>query len=448
MNANEIWTQACSYLRKKLRPDIYSRWIEVIQAREIRDNNLLLGVGNDFYHSWLENHYLPILKESVAAAGGEGLEIKFVVDPSVGDEIGQADRERQRKRKRAPVETGARTNNLNSDYIFDSFVVGPSNGFAHASCIAVAQSPGRAYNPLFIYGGSGLGKTHLMQAIGHFVLSQQPSCSVCYLSCESLMNEYVAALQNKKILQFREKYRSTDVLLVDDIHFLTGKDALQEEFFHTFNNLFDSRKQIVITSDRPVNEISGLTQRLVSRFAWGLVTELTPPDFETRLAILQFKQNKLNIALQKEILEFIAINVRANIRLLEGAMKRLASYASFMKTPLTVSLAESLLRDIINSQKRDPVTIDNIQKKVADYFDVRMSDMISKRRSQAVAFPRQVAMYLCRSLTPFSLPEIGSAFGKTHATVLHSYRLIHDKIGRDQQFRLTVEKLSSSLSSE
>jgi chromosomal replication initiator protein len=333
---------------------------------------------------------------------------------------------------------------LNPKFTFNDFVVGPSNNFGHAAALAVAQSPARAYNPLFMYGGSGLGKTHLMQAIGHHVL-RNSNAKIVYLSSETFTNEYIDALQNKALVQFRKKYRGVDLLLIDDIHFLAGKERMQEEFFHTFNVLFDAHKQIVMTSDRPASEIHGLEQRLVSRFEWGLVTEMQPPDLETRIAILRNKQAQGGLNLPDEILLFIAKSVRSNIRRLEGALIRATSYASLIGRPVTIADLENLLRDTIDTEKQESLTFEHIMKTVADHYDIRLVDMTSKRRPSAITGPRQIAMYLCRSLTSASLPEIGGAFGKTHATILHACRLVETKMKDDADLRQSVSHLTRQL---
>jgi chromosomal replication initiator protein len=327
----------------------------------------------------------------------------------------------------------------------DSFVVGPSNNFAHAAACAVADAPARAYNPLFIYGGTGLGKTHLMQAIGHVALAKGKVRNVRYLSSENMLNEYIDALQNRKLTQFRKRYRSTDILLIDDIHFLAGKDRIQEEFFHTFNALFDSHKQIIMTSDRPASEISGLEHRLVSRFEWGLVTELEKPDFETRMAILRYKQQEMKIDLPNHVITFIAENVRANVRRLEGALIRAVSYSSLTNQELTVDSLKRLLRDTIEQEKTSELSFADIQKVVAEHYDVRFADMTSKRRPRSIAVPRQVAMYLCRRMTNSSLPDIATAFDKTHATILHASRSIENRMDVDNDLKLQVREISRKL---
>jgi len=448
-NVETLWHKACQCLQEQLNADLYARWIAVITPQRLEPDKLILSVSNDFYQTWLEENYLPLIRESVNRVHGRDINVQFEVAPVIPVAAASlpvdppAARKPVHAKKTYAHATGYEMT-LNPKYAFGSFVVGPSNSFAHASSMAVAQAPGKAYNPLFMYGGVGLGKTHLMQAIGHHVFTQSKA-HVHYLSCEALMNEYIDSLQNRHVKQFRDKYRSTDLLLIDDIHFLTKTSALQEEFFHTFNVLYDSHKQIVMASDRPASEISGLEKRLVTRFEWGLVTELLPPDFETRMAILHSKQKSLNITLDEDIITFIASHICSNIRSLEGALLRLASYASIYQKTISMALAESLLQSIIEQEKQEPVSINAIQRNVADYFDIRMADMTSKHRSQSVALPRQIAMYLCRSLTTASLPEIGASFGKTHATVLHACRRINQKIIEDQQVKQMITKLSKQI---
>jgi len=447
------WQKICQALKEQLNADVYARWIAVINPRKLEADTLVLSVSNDFYQSWLEENYLPLIKDAASRICGCAVKVILEVHPealsttppveattkkSAVDRPGSA-------RALRPVErAGPGAGPLNPKYLFASFVVGPSNEFAHATALAVAQAPGKAYNPLFIYGGTGLGKTHLMQAIGHYVHGHSKA-HVNYISCEALMNEYIDSLQNRRVKHFRDKYRNTDLLLIDDIHFLARTAALQEEFFHTFNVLYDAHKQIVMTSDRPVNEIPHLEQRLVSRFGWGLVTELIPPDFETRMAILRFKQQSLKIQLPEDVIVFVATHIQSNIRVLEGALIRLTSYASLYRKPVTAQLAEHLLQSTLDQEKKEPVTLMVIQRSVAEYFDIRLADMTSAHRSQSVALPRQVAMYLCRTLTTSSFPEIGMAFGKTHATVLHACRRVGQRIEKDTQLKQAVVKLAKQI---
>ncbi len=442
MNADTVWGKACRHLRETLSKDVFDRWIAVIEARSVDDDKLVLAVQNNFYQSWLEENYLPLIQDAVSAVNGRCLAITFAVDRTAAAEPAPVEaRPAQVEKPHAAPPRPA----LNPKNTFDTFVVGPSNSFPHAASLAVAQSPGRAYNPLFLYGGVGLGKTHLMQAIGHYV-GTQAKASIAYVSCETFTNEYIDALQKKALVQFRKKYRNIDVLLIDDIQFLGGKERMQEEFFHTFNALFDGHKQIVLTCDRPASEIPGLEHRLVSRFEWGLVTELETPDVETRIAILRKKQEQLNLDLPVEVINYLAENIRSNIRRLEGALIRAVSYSSLTGRPLTIEVLEYLLRDTLDQEKHDTLTIEEIQKIVADYFDIRMGDMTSSRRPQSIAFPRQVAMYFSRELTDHSLPTIGTAFGRNHATVLHACRQVAGRLKNDATFRQSMLVLQQRLS--
>ena len=447
MNRNEaltVWSKTCKHLEQLLHPDIYSRWIAVIQPVTMKDDTLLLAVDNDFYQTWLEDNYLPMIRAAVQTVSGRDLKIGFSVSPRTDEKEAAAETQKKSARVAPPAREGRAEPTLNRRFTFDSFIVGPSNSFAHAACLAVAQAPARAYNPLFIYGGVGLGKTHLMQAIGNHVLTNTKT-NVCYVSSETFTNEYIDGLQTRKLLQFRKKYRNASLLLIDDINFLGNKERLQEEFFHTFNALFDGHKQIVMTSDRPASEIEGLEQRLVSRFEWGLVTELQAPDFETRAAILRNKMATSEFRLPDEVIFFIAKHVKSNIRRLEGALIRATSYASLTGRPLTIDLLEELLKDTLEQEQHAAITFDAVQRAVAEFYDIRLADMSSKRRPQAIAMPRQVAMYLCRQMTPASLPEIANAFGKTHATVLHACRTVQHRISQDEDLRQHIAEISKRL---
>ncbi len=450
-NAPAVWRAACAHLKKKLHHDVYSRWIAVIEPQSLVDGKLTLAVDNNFYQTWLEDNYLPLIQKAVAAVAGDTIPvIEFSIGKTPGatpvDVAAEAEERPQPagKSHTTPPRKMMADPLLNPKFTFNDFIVGPSNNFGHAAALAVAQSPARAYNPLFMYGGVGLGKTHLMQAIGHHVL-RNSNAKIVYLSSETFTNEYIDALTTKSLVQFRKKYRGVDLLLIDDIHFLAGKERMQEEFFHTFNVLFDAHKQIVMTSDRPASEIHGLEQRLVSRFEWGLVTEMQPPDLETRIAILRNKQAQGGLNLSDEVLLFIAKSIRSNIRRLEGALIRATSYASLIGRPVTVTDLESLLRDTIDTEKQEALTFEHIMKTVADHYDIRLVDMTSKRRPAAITGPRQVAMYLCRTLTSASLPEIGGAFGKTHATILHAYNLVESKMLADADLRQSVSHLTRQL---
>ena len=459
MDAKKIWEHSRDLLRETLSKDVFERWISVIHAIGIEGDSLLLGVANDFYSTWLEENYLPLIEQAVRSCSDESLKIRMIVARlAAGDRPAAAAAASAPAPAPAPAPEPARhapprhtakpagrETGLNPRYTFESLVVGPSNNFAHAASLAVSQSPARAYNPLFMYGGVGLGKTHLMHAIGNYA-GLKPGARIAYMSSEEFTNQYIDALTNHSLVQFRKKYRSVDVLLIDDMQFLGGKERIQEEFFHTFNALFDSHKQIVMTCDRPAGEIPGLEQRLVSRFEWGLVTELEVPDIETRIAILRSKTRDMNLQVPDEVLNFLAKNIRSNVRRLEGALIRAASYASLTNQVMNIESLERLLRDALDQEAQTTLTMEMIQRSVAEYFDIRFSDILSKKRPANIAFPRQVAMFLCRDLTPHSLPSIGEAFGKNHATVLHAVRSIEDRISKDSTVRQHVTMIKHRLS--
>lgn len=440
---DNLWEEACRHLAETLPQDIFEKWIAVIQCRAVEGDKLTLVVGNDFYQSWLEEHYIPLIQKALAAISGREMQIELTVDYSLLSE--QPEEKREKHRSTLPSKKPAETN-LNKNYTFDAFVVGPSNQFAHAAAIASAQAPSRAYNPLFIYGGVGLGKTHLMQAIGNFIHSKNSRGRVCYTTCESFVNEYIEALTANSLAKFRKKYRTADALLIDDIHFLAGKDRMQEEFFHTFNAIFENHKQIVMTSDRPAGELSGLAPRLVSRFEWGLVVELESPDMETRVAILRKKCEQLNLSIDQSLLFYIAERISSNIRRLEGALIRVASYVSLTGQHLDRSKLEYLLRDTLDQEKKHSISIENIQKMVAEHFDIRLGDLVGPKRPQNLAWPRQVAMYLSRTMTDHSFPVIGDAFSRNHATIVHACQLVERRQTEDLKLRQTLSLLRQRVS--
>jgi len=438
----EIWEQARGLLAERMTSDVFDRWIAVIEAQALDGQTLVLTVPLGYYQTWVESNYLALIRQALASVCGRELNVAFRVDASK-----RAAEASQPVAAPEPVRTSRSAPEIPFDpkLTFDTFVVGPSNNFAHAASLAVAQSPGVAYNPLFIYGGSGLGKTHLIQAIGRFISQQSPKSRVIYISSESFLNEYLDALSKKSTLNFRKKYRSVDVLLIDDIQFLIGKDALQEEFFHTFNALHGNRKQLVMTCDRPVNEMVGLEQRLVTRFQWGQVTQIEKPGVETRMAILQKKQEQMNIRIADDVLLYLAEHIRSDVRHLEGALTRVTAYASLMGHAVTLDSVEQILRDLLDQERQSALTIEVIQRAVAEYYDIRLADMTSKQRPQSIAFPRQVAMYLCRDLTDHSLPAIGEAFSRNHATVMHACSLITSRMGADGDLRQTISMLRHKL---
>ena len=453
--AIEYWKKAREFLAEVLSPDIYERWIGVIDASgdDLGDSQLTLTVPNDFYQDWLVENFMSHIRKALSAAGCENPTIHFAVDASRQLREMPEERLKGGVPPAAPSKASARKASvrscnvgspLNPKNTFENFVVGPSNTFAHAAALAVVEAPGRAYNPLFIHGGTGLGKTHLIQAMGDALLKRKKG-TVCYISSEKFTNEYIQAIQEHAIADFRRKYRNIDMLLIDDIHFLAGKEGIQEEFFHTFNSLYENQKQIVLTSDRPVSEIANLQKRLVSRFEWGLVTEMEMANLETRVAILRRKREQMDLQVPDDALFFIAEHIRSNIRKLEGSLLRVTSYLSLTKKALTQETMEYLLRDTLEQENQSALTIEGIQRLVAEHYDIRLGDMTSKQRPQNIAFPRQVAMYLCREMTGQSLPAIGNAFGRNHATVLHAHRLIGQKMKTDAALRQTILSLEQRL---
>jgi chromosomal replication initiator protein len=455
-DVEKIWADALKNLRGILNPDIFNLWFSSIRGLEIVDGAMVLEVPNDFCELWLKDNYLGLIKDTIGAAAGQRLEVKFHASNAPMAESFAPENEPTIE---APVANARAASNIeeldrpsgkelafNPRNTFDTFVVGSNNSFAHAAALAVAKEPGKSYNPLFLYGGVGLGKTHLLHAIGQHVASQRKNAKVAYISSEKFTNEFVDAIQNNSIAKFRKKYRHVDVLLIDDVQFLSGKERIQEEFFHTFNALHEQHRQLVMTCDRPAGEIQGLEQRLVSRFEWGLVTDMQPPDIETRVAILRKKERAMGVTLDDDVINFIATRIRANIRRLEGGLIRVASFASLTGKPVGLELAENLLRDVLSEEGKFSITIDVIQKKVAEHFDIRVADMTSKRRPENIAFPRQVAMYLARNLTESSLNMIGEAFGgRDHGTVLHACRLVKDRMEVDPHVREAVKHIERKL---
>jgi len=390
-----------------------------------------------------------LLQDVIAVVSGRQLDIKFKVGPGATAAPGPT-RAITAKTKNAEVAAERIAPNselsFNPKNTFETFVVGNNNNFAYAAALAVAQAPGKSYNPLFLYGGVGLGKTHLLHAIGQHVSGSRKGARVAYLSSEKFTNEYIDGIQNNQLVRFRKKYRQTDVLLIDDIQFLAGKERIQEEFFHTFNALHEAHKQIVLTCDRPASEIQGLEHRLVSRFEWGLVTDLQPPDVEMRQAILNKKAQAMGVTLPDDVMNFLANRIRTNVRRLEGALIRVASYVSLTGKKLTIEVVEGLLREILHEEGRYSISVEVIQKKVAEHFDIRLADMTSKRRPENIAFPRQIAMFLARQLTESSLNTIGEAFGgRDHGTVLHACRLVKDRMEVDANVRQVVNYLEKQL---
>jgi len=444
----QLWQRLSATLKSQVSADSFKRWFSAVELVEASDNSLTFRVPNNIYQFWIESNYMAALQNAIITTLGGPRGVKFSSPSGLATQIPIEDTAALKEiLPESPRDTKAVASvaGLNPRNTFESFVVGPNNEIAHAASLAVAQTPARTYNPLFIYGGVGLGKTHLMQAIGQYV-GKKKNTKVMYLSSELFINEFIDAIQHSNLVKFRKRYRQADLLLIDDIQFLGGKERSQEEFFHTFNTLFDGHKQIVLSSDRPASEIANLEHRLVSRFEWGLTAELQPPDIETRMAILRKKARTLQIKLRDDVFEFIANRIRSNVRRLEGALMRVASFASLSGKELTQEVVEHLLKDILQEEGRHSITIEQIQRRVAEHFDVRVADMTSKRRPASIAFPRQVAMYLARELTKASLNEIGEAFGgRDHGTVLHACKLVKKRMGEQDNIRQTISFIDSSL---
>lgn len=445
------WNSISTLISARVSPDGFHRWFSDVEVSGDDGGTLTLSVPNPIQKFFIESNYLPLLQSAVAEAFDASRVIRITARQ--GDDTEsmiqhveeQPEPPRAQPREKAATAAVASTG-MNPRNTFDSFVVGSNNQFAYATALAVAQAPAKTYNPLFIYGGSGLGKTHLLQAVGHYILGSRKGAKVFYVSSEQFTNEFIDAIQHGTLVKFRKKYRHADALLIDDIQFLAGKERSQEEFFHTFNTLHDGHKQIILSSDRPASEIEKLEQRLVSRFEWGMTGELQPPDMETRIAILKSKAASLNIQLEAWVIEFLADKIRNNVRRLEGALMRVASYQSLSGRVVTREDIESLLRDIFQEQARKAVTIDQIQRKVAETFDLRLADMTSKRRLASIAYPRQIAMFLSREMTNSTLTEIGDSFGgKDHGTVIHACKLIKRRMEEDERTRHMIRSIETQL---
>jgi len=443
------WLAVSKALRTEVSVETYDRWFKDVWLADLSDEYATLSVPNSIYQYWIEDNYLGMLKTAVLMTLQGAREIRFTQGGNGAASVEVLEMPKQQApvaRVKEEAEDKGAPNGINSRNSFESFVVGSNNEFAHAACLAAAQNPGKVYNPLFIYGGVGLGKTHLLHAIGQHIASAKKGAKVCYVSSERFTNEFIDAIQTGGLVKFRKRYRQADVLLIDDIQFLSGKERSQEEFFHTFNTLFDGHKQIVLSSDKPPAEINGLEHRMVSRFEWGLTAELQPPDVETRTAILNKKAATLGVTIEKHLIHFLAERIKTNVRRLEGALMRVASFISLSGATPSPDRIEMLLKDILQEEARRAVTIEQIQKRVAEHFDVRIADMTSKRRPKNIAFPRQIAMYISRERTKASLSEIGEAFGgRDHGTVLHAHRLVRGRIQEDEKLRQVVKFLDDQL---
>lgn len=441
-SAHKLWEDTLSLIRGSVNGQSFETWFKPTKGRALDNHTLSVEVPSPFFADWLEEHYLTLIEEALGRVADGMVRVSFAVakpDGTVPESPA---------RRRAPAKThSVDESQLHGLYTFETFVVGKGNEFAYAAALAVAEAPATTYNPLFVYGGVGLGKTHLLQAIGNFAKQNSPSARVYYTSAENFMNEMIQSIQNRTTLEFKRKYRSNDLLLIDDVHFLADKVSLQEEIFYTFNALYEAGKQIVLTSDRPPKDIPSLEERLVSRFHWGLVADIQPPDLETRAAILRKKAERDGIAIPNEVTLYIATKVKSNIRELEGCLIRLLAFSSLTAREITVELAQEVLKDII-ADSCSPLTVERIQRVVAEHYGVGEEALRGRRRTASIALPRQVAMYLSRTLTPHSLNEIGSRFGgKDHTTVLHACDKIRRCRNEDAAFDATVERIELELSS-
>jgi len=441
-----LWSEISSALRGELGDGVFDRWFSTLQLAEANAREVALVIPNSIYQVWIESNYGSQLQAALMTVFGAKRKVTFRVGGGQSAQPAAVAEVAEESEDVIEPAGGAGAKGLNPHYIFDTFVVGANSEFAHAASLAVAKSPARTYNPLFIHGGVGLGKTHLLQAIGHHLAASRRGTKVAYVRSETFTNEFINAIQTNSLVKFRRRYRQADILLIDDIQFLAGKERSQEEFFHTFNSLFEGRKQIVLSSDQPPSEIAQLEQRLVSRFEWGLTAELQPPDMETRLAILRKKAAGLDVTLPNHVLEYLAHRIKSNVRRLEGALLRVASFSSLSGRPLTDDSVEHVLRDILQEEARRAVSIDQVQRKVAEHYDVRLADMTSKRRPANIAFPRQIAMFISRRLTKNSLQDIGEAFGgRDHGTVIHACKTVQVRMDKEESLRQVIRFLETAL---
>lgn len=440
---NELWEKTLNIIKGEMTEVSFNTWIKSITPLNIVDNVIKLGVPNDFTKDILESRYKDLIINGVKIITSKGYGIEFTI--MTEEAVTHVESEIN-----PHIVTSSTSDDmtavLNPKYTFNSFVIGNSNRFAHAACLAVAESPAKAYNPLFIYGGVGLGKTHLMHAIGHYVLKNNNRARVAYVSSEKFTNELINSIKDDKNVEFRDKYRNVDILLIDDIQFIAGKERTQEEFFHTFNALYEANKQIILSSDRPPKEIPTLEDRLRSRFEWGLIADIQAPDFETRIAILKKKADVEKLEVPNDVMVYIATTIKSNIRELEGALIRIVAFSSLTNKKINVELATEALKDIISNRATKQVTIELIQEIVSTYFNLKVEDFKSARRTKNITYPRQIAMYLSRKLTDMSLPKIGEEFGgRDHTTVIHAYEKISEMVSRDENLKSTIEILTKKI---
>ena len=448
-----FWSSLRDNLLEVIPADTFRVWFDNIRVGRLDEDGCELITPNEFSAIWIRDNYLDIIRREADRLVARPFTVELLGDlgdepTATGDRISSipAPNKKSNSRIIGPALQG-RSLGINPKNTFSNFIVGGGSELAHAACVAVSNAPAHAYNPLFLYGETGLGKTHLMHAVAHQALNRNPSCRITYVSCEKFTNEFIRAIQENTLTKFRSRYRSVDYLLIDDIQFLAGKERIQEEFFHTFNDIYDSQRQIFLTSDRPAGEIDKIESRLLSRFQWGLVADIQAPDWETRVAILTRKADAMGITIEPEIIDFLAKSIARNVRRMEGALTRVAGYVGLTRKKADLETVQRLLRDILREENLSRITIETIQKKVVDYYHLRMADMLSRRRPANIAFPRQVAMYLSRILTEHSLQEIGNAFGgRDHGTVIHACKTVENMMDQDNSIKYAVEYLNEDLS--
>lgn len=458
---NQIWKQAIAHLEQVIESPFFSTWIKSIRPIAITKDHITLEVPNRFVLEWIQENYFDLLENTISELAENPLKVELQIgaspeketstptpekDPTSGVDLFSRDGNGPSAQVDSPLEKNNSYNfNLNPKYVFQEFVSGSSNQFAYAAAMAVATNPATTYNPLFIYGGVGLGKTHLISAIGNFVSKNKPHLQVSYYTSEKFMNELINSLRYAKMDDFRKKFRSVDVLLIDDVQFIAGKERTQEEFFHTFNALYESQKQIVVTSDKFPKDIPGLEERLRSRFEWGLIADIQPPDVETKQAILNLKAEQIGINLPEDVAFFIANSITSNVRELEGLLNRIGAYAKLTATSVSLSMAKEILKDILVEKNRE-ISVEQIQKVVASHFNIKLTELKSSKRLKALVIPRQIAMYLARQMTSCSYPEIGEKFGgKDHSTIIHAIKKIEKALEDDFRLRSTLENIKKSM---
>ncbi|MDG1139687.1 MAG: chromosomal replication initiator protein DnaA [Opitutales bacterium] len=448
-----FWSSLREQLLEVIPADTFRVWFDNMRVGHLDEDGCELITPNEFSAIWIRDNYFDVIRQEADRLVGRPFTVELLGDIGEGG-IGSDTHDRLKSkpskssgsRLSGPALKG-RSLGINPKNTFANFIVGGGSELAHAACVAVSNAPAHAYNPLFLYGETGLGKTHLMHAVAHQALNRNPASRITYVSCEKFTNEFIRAIQENTLTKFRSRYRSVDYLLIDDIQFLAGKERIQEEFFHTFNEIYESQRQVLLTSDRPAGEIDKIESRLLSRFQWGLVADIQAPDLETRVAILAKKADAMEISVEPEIIEFLAKNISRNVRRMEGALTRVAGYVGLTRKKADLETVQRLLRDILREENLSRITMETIQKKVVDYYHLRMADMLSRRRPANIAFPRQVAMYLSRMLTEHSLQEIGAAFGgRDHGTVIHACKTVENMMDQDTSIKHSVEFLNEQLS--